>query len=205
MDNYEIAKWQAQKYFLSLPQDELLAHCPFPFNESHIFVTFLGNFYCISRQTGQVLRKEGSFLGPGEAGFAETLSIFDFLCHEGEKRQLAGRWAPVDSLKGRPVGLAPMPDFHKNASRRFHNAPDDLRRACEALGGKVVSMGDISYKIPVFPGFFVILKFYFADEDFPAQTLLLWDENTLDFLRYETTFYIAGQLLQQLSLPPAEE
>lgn len=199
MDNYEIAKAQAQRYFLSLPQEALLRHSVFPYDENSIYVTFLGNFYRICRKTGQVIRTEGSFLPAGEAGFAETLSIFDFLCHEGGEKFLAGTWAPVDSLKGRPVGLAPMPDFHREASSRFHANPDALRRSCEALGGKAIALGDIGYEIPVFPDFSLRLKFYFADEEFPAQTVLLWDSNTLNFLQYETTFYIAGQLLKQLA------
>ena len=202
MDNYETAKLQAQKFFLSLQEETMLSRSPFSFDENHIFVPFLGNYYRICRKTGQVTRTEGSFLPPGEAGFSETLSIFDFLCHESKEKQLSGKWAPADSLKGRPVTLAPMPDFHRTISRRFHDNPAALRRACKALGGKAVPLGDIGYEIPVFPDFSVILKFYFADEEFPAQTILLWDENTLDFLRYETTFYIAGHLLEQLSLPP---
>jgi hypothetical protein len=56
-------------------------------------------------------------------------------------------------------------------------------------------MGDIGYQFPVFAELSVILKFYHADEDFPASVTLLWDENMLQFAFYETVFYIAGFLL----------
>ena len=71
--------------------------------------------------------------------------------------------------------------------------------ACEALGGIPVKMGDIGYQFPVFGPLSVILKFYHSDEDFPASCTLLWDANTLQFLFYETTFYIAGFLLKSIA------
>ena len=36
------------------------------------------------------------------------------------------------------------------------------------------------------------------DYEFPASLQLLWDTNTLDFVHYETTYYIAGHLLSRL-------
>ena len=42
------------------------------------------------------------------------------------------------------------------------------------------------------------LKFYHSDEDFPPSVTLLWDENMLQFVYYETVFYIAGVLLRRL-------
>ena len=43
-----------------------------------------------------------------------------------------------------------------------------------------------------------ILRFYDADEEFPAQLQLLWDKNTCNYIHYETTFYIAAHLFQTL-------
>ena len=56
-------------------------------------------------------------------------------------------------------------------------------------------MGDLGFRFPVFGDLSVILKFYRADEDFPASLTLLWDENMLQFVFYETVFYMAGHLL----------
>jgi hypothetical protein len=43
-----------------------------------------------------------------------------------------------------------------------------------------------------------MLKFYHSDEDFPAGLTFLWDENTLQFIHYETVFYIAGFLARTI-------
>ena len=44
-------------------------------------------------------------------------------------------------------------------------------------------LGDMAYRLPVFPGLDMMLKFYHADEDFPPSLDLLWDKNTLQFLQ----------------------
>lgn len=195
MDNYEKAKKQAQEYFLTLDQGEFLKSCPFSYDESYIYVEFLGCPYGLCRKTGRIENRREK----REAGFEETLSIFDFLCHRGENKRLKGVWAPVDSLKGRPKALASLGGFYDELSKGFDRNQAAFRRACEELGAEAVSMGDIGYKFSVFPDFPVILKFYASDEDFPAQTVLLWDENTLSYLYYETTFYIAGHLLRKIT------
>ena len=125
------------------------------------------------------------------------LSVCDLLCHESGEKIVTGRFAPVNSLKGNAaVGVAT--DFHTPFAARIDRDPEAFRRACERLGGKPVEMGDIGYRFPIFADLDVILKFYHSDEDFPASVTLLWEENMLQFVYYETVFYIAGALLRQL-------
>ena len=66
-------------------------------------------------------------------------------------------------------------------------------------GGEKAGAGDVSYNLPVFQALKLRLSFWDADDEFPASLSLLWDENVLDFMRYETTFYAAGYLLDRLS------
>ena len=42
------------------------------------------------------------------------------------------------------------------------------------------------------------MKFYHSDEEFPASITLLWDENTLQYMYYETVFYVAGFLIHEI-------
>ena len=67
------------------------------------------------------------------------------------------------------------------------------------MGGEKAGAGDVSYNLPVFQALKLRLSFWDADDEFPASLSLLWDENVLDFMRYETTFYAAGYLLDRLS------
>lgn len=194
MDNYQISRDRAQAYFLNFDQQKLISFWKLRCDDAFLFVDFFSQEYRINRCTGQVLRFDGT-----EAGFEEVLSIFDFLCHEGEHKTLSGRWAPVNSLEGLGAAAGVGTNFHGKIANRFDKDPQAFRAACEAMGGEAVAMGDIGYRFPVFGDFSLILKFYHSDEDFPASATILWDANTLQFLFYETTFYIAGFLLKSIA------
>lgn len=194
MDNYLVSRDRAQAYFLNFDQQKLIDFWKLQHDTQWLYAPFFGQEYRICRKTGRVLRSDGS-----EAGFEEVLSIFDFLCHEGECKTLCGQWAPVNSLNGLGAAAGVGTDFHGKTADLFDKDPEGFRAACEAIGGKAVAMGDIGYRFPVFGNFSLILKFYHSDEDFPASATILWDANTLQFLFYETTFYIAGFLLRSIA------
>ena len=130
-----------------------------------------------------------------EAGFEEVLSIFDLLCHTEEKPYPAGTFAPVNSLKGRPA-IAVSENIHRQYAAFPDRDPDGYCRACEMLGGRRISLGDIGYEFCVFQDLKLRLKFYHSDDEFPAQLICFWDEHALDYVFYETTFYIAGFLFK---------
>lgn len=193
MDNYEISRDRAQAYFLGFDQDAIIRTWGLEYDEKNLYVSFFDRDYAVSRREGTVTR-----CWNGEAaGFGEVLSIFDLLCHEGTNKTVSGQFAPVNSLKGRPpVGVGT--DFHTGIASRFDRDPEAFRRVCRELGGTPVNMGDLGFRFPVFGELAVILKFYRADEDFPAGLTLLWDENMLQFAFYETVFYMAGFLLETI-------
>ncbi len=189
-DNYTLSRDRAQAYFLGFDQQQLIRAWNLKHDENQLYVTFLGRPYGICRRSGRITR-----LWSGQqAGFEEVLSIFDFLCHCGEEKRLSGKFAPVNSLQGTPRTGGVGTDFHSKIADRFEQNPEAFRSACLALGGTPVDMGDMGFWFPVFDRVSVILKFYRADEDFPASLTLLWDDRTLDFIFYETVFYVAGFL-----------
>lgn len=194
MDNYQISRDRAQAYFLNFDQENIIRDWNLKYDDNWLYLSFLGKPYQVCRKTGSILRCwDGA-----QADFSEVLSIFDLLCHEGEYKVLSGSFAPVNSLKGRPRAAGVGTDFHSKTASLFDRNPDAFSKACESLGGTPVSMGDIGYRFPLFGELSIILKFYHADEDFPASLTLLWDSNTLDFIFYETVFYIAGFLLKSI-------
>lgn len=191
MDNYELSRNRAQVYFLGFDQEILIQKWKLQADEKTIFLDFLGRPYGINRSSGAVIR-----LWNGEqAQYSEVLSIFDLLCHEGDQKQLSGQFAPVNSLNGCAKGAGVGTDFHSSIASRFDADAQSFRNACISLGGTPAKMGDIGFEFPVFQNIKVILKFYHADEEFPASLTLLWDANMLQFVFYETVFYIAGCLL----------
>ena len=193
MDKYEVSRNRAQQYFLGFDQEKILKCWPLRHDEAFIYLDFLGQSYRVCRKTGGVFRVEDG----RQADFNVVLSVFDLLCHDSKEKLVTGRFAPVNSLKGNAaVGVGT--DFHSPVAGRIDQNPGAFRRACEKLGGEPVAMGDIGYRFSVFSDLDVILKFYHSDEDFPASITLLWEENMLQFVYYETVFYIAGALLRQI-------
>lgn len=194
MDNYRISRDRAQRYFLGFDQKKILKQWDLRHDENWLYVNFLAREYRICRTTGGVFRCDSE----EAAEHAEVLSIFDLLCHQGENKTVTGVFAPVNSLKGLPRGAGVSTDFHGGPAAVFDKDPETFHSACLALGGQPVQMGDIGFRFPVFGPLSVILKFYHSDMDFPASVTILWEENTLQFLFYETVFYIAGFLLQTI-------
>jgi hypothetical protein len=89
-------------------------------------------------------------------------------------------------------------DLGQESARFFSGRTEALAEACRALGGTPGSRGDLSFRIPVFDFFPVELRFWEADEEFPAQMQFFWDANALDFAHYETLWYMAGALKMRL-------
>ena len=190
-DNYSLSRDRAQKYFLGFDQEKIIKDRSLSHNESRLFVEFLGRPYQICRKSGLVVRAwDGT-----EAGYEETLSIFDLLCHEGTERFICGTYATVNSLRGGAGAIGVGTHFYGKAAQFFDGDPEGFCRACESLGGKPVKMADLAFSFPVFGELSVILKFYHSDDEFPAALTLLWDKNSLQFMYYETVFYVAAVLL----------
>ena len=56
----------------------------------------------------------------------------------------------------------------------------------------------------MFDGFDAVFQFWEGDEEFPPSVRFLWDENTPDYLKFETTFYVMGCFLELLERRIAE-
>lgn len=195
MDNYEISRNRAQAFFLGFDQQRILERWQLQADTDFLYLSFLSRPYRVCRKTGSIFRCwDGT-----QAGFEEVLSIFDLLCHEGECKHLSGTLAPVNSLKGRPRAIGVETGSYPKAAARFDRDVDGFCSACENLGGQRIPLGDIGYRFPLFGELYLVLKFYHGDDEFPASLTLLWDENTLQYLYYETVFYIAGFVLESIT------
>lgn len=207
--NYGIRREEAKKYFLTFDQQRIIERFGLEHNEEYLFLDFVGSRYGINRKNGEVerLTDAGKKSAPAEihgvrpepAGFEEVLSIFDLLCHEGQKPGMSGNWGPVNSLKNRPATIGVQTAASGKYADLFDRDVEAYERACQRLGGTAVKAGDVGYEIPVFREIRVRLKFYRSDEEFPAQITLLWDENTLAYVYYETTFYIMNYLYEKIA------
>lgn len=193
-NNYVIQAQQAKQYFLGYDQPKLIRKLLMQNDEKFLYTRMLGETYRISRQTGDVERKKGENWVDANS-FNEVLTLFDLVCDSREDRCLAGRFQNMSAF-----GL----QFHQNlnetdprAQYLLDHAPD-VRRACEALGGKPFPLGDLAYTIEVFDGMSMVLQLWEGDEDFPAGLHFLWDENAKMYIKYETMYYCVGLLMSRI-------
>lgn len=195
-DNYQIQVMQAKKHFLSYDQQELIGRCGLRFDERYFYLCFLGEECRISRRTGDMERFCGGSWIDGN-GFGQVMTILDWLCDSKPDRSITGRFVNI---------VTQGYNFHRNLqeikkdpdAEQFSANPDAFCRACEAMGGEKTTGADIAYTIELLDGVKVLLKLYHPDEDFPAQLTCLWEENVLQYIRYETTWFALGVLMSRI-------
>ena len=190
-DNYAIQAEEARLRFLTYDQSAM----PVPMDDDFLHLRFCGADYRVCRLSGHLFRRVGEDWLPADS-HGEVLTVYDYLCDAKPGRVPAREAVSMAFLGGHVhANLASAPGSLELAIDR---APDAFRRACEALGGTASPGGDICYDLDLFPDLPVQLRFWHADEDFPPSLDLLWDRNTLQFLRYETTWFAAGVLRGRL-------
>ena len=189
-DHYEIARNNARAYFLEQDRSRLCLKPGVTQKGGALHLTFLGTRYRVDLETGVVF-------GQTEADFEESLSIYDWLFHEGGGE--TGEFCPVNALPGVYVRGSGLTMGAEALAEAIDQNPQGFRRACGNLGGESLPLGDMAYRLPVFPDLHMLVKFYHRDEDFPPQLTFLWDKKTLHFLRDETVYYVAGCLRKTLA------
>jgi len=129
------------------------------------------------------------------------MTVYDLLCHhQGELLPVqTGNWQPIESFT--VSAEQKFGTFTGDAASVFEAHKERVRSACEALGGVLqapIAGADVTCLFPVTKWFSLLLQFWSADEEFPPQVRLLWDQNALKLLNFETTFYLQGDLLERI-------
>ena len=190
--NYDRHIADARARFLQWDPAEIAERFGLKREGEWLLVSFLHRPYRISTVTGEIfLKKEGT-----EADFNAYLSIFDALCRE-KPGVLSGQWRTINDLGIHHPGVGEGP-FYAPYETQFSGRTEKLAAVCRDMGGQPFPVGDVGYILEVFPFFPVVFQFWEGDEEFPPQLRILWDRNTLSFVRYETAWYIATALLDRL-------
>lgn len=193
--NYDVTRDRVESEFLHYDQDGMIEKFRLDHDADYLYIRFLARDYRIGRRTGRVERLAGTV----HAGFNEVMTIFDVLCASKPDCRLSGQFVRVNDLDGIPRTARLGDDLFGGGAEAFTHRTEALKAACEELGGTAGNIGDVSYQIPLFDFFPVMLQFWDADDEFDAVLKVMWDRRTLDFMRYETTWYAAGHLLERLA------
>lgn len=195
-DNYAIAAAQARKLFSGYDHEALARKLRAKLDETYLYVTMLSEPYRIHRITGDISRfVNGEWVEANS--FQESLTLLDLVCDSREDRRPSGSWKSIQDFGSqvhRSLGEPqrnPLADYLEANALRFS-------AACLSLGGRKYHLGDEAYAIELFDGLRVLVQLWFGDEEFPAQLRWLWDENAIQYLKYETMYYAAGLISDRI-------
>lgn len=196
-NNYDYMRDQARAQFLQYDQCAMIEKFHLDADEDLLYIPMLGRIYRIGRADGAVMWQSDGKMLP--ADYFETMAIYDVLCCSQAGCCLSGRFAPLTSLRGVAyVGNSGGGTIFRDRGDELPASAEAVARACRALGGVPDGQADAAFRVPAFPFLPVQVRFWEADEDFPAQIALLWDENTLSFLRFESACYVENILMRRL-------
>lgn len=196
--NYDAMRNAMEAEFLKYDQDRMINRFGLIHDREYLYIRFVGTKYRVNRFSGRVEACLRSEEGYAHADYNVSMTIFDVLCCAKSGCCLSGRYVPVNSLKNVVQSASLGSGLFENEGKFFTNKRELLREACEKLGGVPWGNGDVSYEIPLFDFLPVVLQFWDADDEFDAVLKLMWDENILIYMHYETTYFAAAHLLSRL-------
>jgi hypothetical protein len=197
--NYDLQVDIAREIFLGYDHEMLVRKFRLEADEQWIRLTYLNTPCRISRTDGRI-----EVLGEQwrECRDYETvMTIYDLLCYSKGLQipPLKGQWCTVGNFI--VTGITNTETFTGKYAGLFDGKCGSLENACRLLGGVIqprMAGADVTCRIQVTDFFPVLLQFWEGDEEFPPRLLILWDRNADQFLHFETTFYLQGDILQRL-------
>ena len=195
-DNYGKMESQARELFLKLDQQEMVRTWDLKSDGSFIYTEFFGKGLRIDRKTAEI-----SSTGPEpviENTYDESMVLFDILSRTGPAPRASGQWASISMLGGHIGAGHDRTLRNEPQASVFAGQTERLAAACRALGGIPFSKADVGFAIPVFRDFNILFQFWDADDEFPASIKYLFDTNALQYMHYETLWYVMGAAYKRI-------
>lgn len=204
--NYDKMKNAMADSFLRYDQTEMIRRFSLRSDAQSLYIVFAGRQYRIDRTSGRVQWQEQDTAVFHDADYNETMTIYDVLCGGKRDCRAAGTWISINEISTIKTGnLEQNSGFFQQTGDFFRGRVPQFCRACEALGGEKQPNGDAAYKLELFPFLPILLRFWDADEEFPASLQILVDRNTLDFMHYETLMFALNHVFRRLKEEIIEE
>ncbi len=201
--NYDKQVDIGKSYFLKYDQEKLAVKFHLEMDEQYLYLTYIGTPCRIERATGTVYEKNEEVYTECRS-YETVMTIYDMLCHSSEPElpPFGGKWTLVANFAA--AGASPSADiFSQKYADYFSGKVEELKQSCIRLGGQIkprLAGADVTAEIPAFPFFPVLIQFWDADDEFPAQIKIMWDDQTMRYLNFETTYYLQGDLLERLKM-----
>ena len=194
VNNYQIQASQAKVRFLTYDQQKLMDKFWLEADETYIYVNLLWREYRIRRDTGDMEYRTHSGWSDGNS-YDEVMTILDLLCDSWDDRRCTGKLASMASF-GRIFYRSSYDEKPDPVALWIQENLENFRSVCGRFGEGIPG-GDLGFAFELFDGLKLGLHFWEGDEEFAPRLRFLWDENALQYLRFET-MHMAVSLLMDL-------
>ncbi|MGI6069409.1 MAG: DUF3786 domain-containing protein [Blautia sp.] len=198
VSNYEIMRNQMRGEFSKYDQKKMIQKYSLKSDEEYLYIDFVLRHYRINRRNGVVEWSKDHFETIMEADYNESMTIYDVLCDSKDNCSLSGKYCSVNMLKGVVQSAAVGVGLFQKAADDFNGKKKELEYACGILGEKMNIKGDVAAKLYPFSFLPIILQYWEADDEFPANLKFMFDENILDYMHYETIFFMTGHIVNRI-------
>ena len=195
--NYDkvIEEWRLR--FLKMDQEALIEKFQLETDDRAVYLTYFNYKMRIDRFTGVITYVEE----PQKiAGFNTCMDIYNLFHYSIDIPVASGILVPFRQVKRvYPFEAAYKRTVLKTLQETFSGHVEELKNACEKLGGKPLPQGDVGYQLSVYPFLDIAVYFWDADDEFEAQANMLFDSNITNFLHEENVVCVAADAVYYLT------
>ena len=193
--NYDqvIENWRLK--FLEMDQEKLTRKFHLEADEEALYIVYFSRKLRIDRKSG-VITDQGV-----DRGFDTVMNIYNTFYYASEHPVASGNLVAFRQVKRvYPFEAAYRRTIISKLQTIFSGKTQELKMACEALGGTPLPQGDVGYMLPVFPFLNIAVLFWDGDEEFDAQANMLFDSEITEFMHEENVVCVAADAVYNLSL-----
>ena len=193
--NYDqvIENWRLK--FLEMDQEELIRKFQLEADEEFLYIIYFSKRFRIDRKNGFITEDGKS------PGFDTVMNIYNTFYYSAAHPVASGNLVAFRQVKRvYPFEAAYRRTIIFRLQELFAGKTEELRKACEALGGTLLPQGDVGYVLPVFPFLNIAVLFWDKDEEFEAQANILFDSEITEFMHEENVVCVAADAVYYLTL-----
>ena len=193
--NYDqvIENWRLK--FLEMDQEELIRKFQLEADEEFLYIIYISKRFRIDRKNGFITEDGKS------PGFDTVMNIYNTFYYSAAHPVASGNLVAFRQVKRvYPFEAAYRRTIIFRLQELFAGKTEELRKACEALGGTLLPQGDVGYVLPVFPFLNIAVLFWDKDEEFEAQANMLFDSEITEFMHEENVVCVAADAVYYLTL-----
>ena len=131
----------------------------------------------------------------GQPAHVNARSVLAYYALSQGAGQPAGRFSPLGRFANTIAGTVSAVNWMTDPlSRAYNGRPETLGRCIEALGGECVGThnGELAWRLQALPKIPALVVYHAADDEFPCEVEVQYDEHAGRFLEFECLAFLNG-------------